>query len=139
MISLRGSSICSQCSSLSLTLFLCSHCMASVLCLFYSVNNKPEDAERALTMLTTAVAARVNLLIRNAHAVAKHGRPYTDFTWMATLDGRKGLDIGVTYLTPRYCKVFQHSIAEVERRKLGRPRDASSIPLPHDRRHDRCE
>ena len=21
---------------------------------------------------------------RNAHAVAKHGRPYTDFTWMAT-------------------------------------------------------
>ena len=54
-----------------------------------TVNNKPEDAERALTMLTTAVAARVNLLIRNAHAVAKHGRPYTDFTWMATLDGRK--------------------------------------------------
>ena len=39
---------------------------------------------RALSMLTTSVAARVNLRMRNAHAVAKHGRPYTDFTWMAT-------------------------------------------------------
>ena len=46
--------------------------------------NKPEDAERALSMLTTSVAARVNLRMRNAHAVAKHGRLYTDFTWMAT-------------------------------------------------------
>ena len=49
-----------------------------------TVNNNPEDAERALSMLTTSVAARVNLRMRNAHAVAKHGRPYTDFTWMAT-------------------------------------------------------
>ena len=49
-----------------------------------TVNNKPEDAERALSMLTTSVAARVNLRMRNAHAVAKHGCPYTDFTWMAT-------------------------------------------------------
>ena len=44
-----------------------------------TVNNKPEDAERALSMLTTS-----NLRMRNDHAVAKHGRPYTDFTWMAT-------------------------------------------------------
>ena len=51
-----------------------------------TVNNnvKPEDAERALSMLTTSVAARVNLRMRNAHAVTKHGHPYTDFTWMAT-------------------------------------------------------
>ena len=49
-----------------------------------TVNNKPEDAERALSMLTTSVAARVNLRMRNAHAAAKHGRPYADFTWMAT-------------------------------------------------------
>ena len=49
-----------------------------------TVNNKPEDAESALSMLTTSVAGRVNLRMRNAHAVAKHGRPYTDFTWMAT-------------------------------------------------------
>ena len=44
-----------------------------------TVNNKPEDAERTLSMLTTSVAARVNLRMRNAHAVAKHGRPYTDY------------------------------------------------------------
>ena len=38
-----------------------------------TVNNKPDDVERALSMLTTSVAARVNLRMRNAHAVAKHG------------------------------------------------------------------
>ena len=63
-----------------------------------TVNNKPEDAERVVSMLTTSDAARVTQRMRNAHAVAKHGRQsrtllgwplalntiaVNDFTWLA--------------------------------------------------------
>ena len=46
------------------------------------------------------------------------GRPYTDFTWMAALDEKKGLDVGQTYRSDKCCREFIDIIAEVERDKL---------------------
>jgi hypothetical protein len=83
-----------------------------------STDDTPDDADRALDMLNVSVASRVQHLVRNAHAIARNARPYTDFVWMCELDRSKGLDIGFTYQTDKYCRVFQSSIAEVERQKL---------------------
>jgi hypothetical protein len=81
------------------------------------VAQQPES-DRALGMLTANVANRVGNLIKTAHAIARNARPYTDFVWMCELDRSKGLDIGSTYQTDKYCKIFQESIAEVERKLL---------------------
>ena len=72
----------------------------------------------ALKILSNDVKGKVKNLIRNAHAIAKKGRPYTDFRWMAALDQKKGLDVGRTYRSDKCCRDFVEDIAEVERRKL---------------------
>ena len=51
---------------------------------------------------STAELAQVSqlaLLFRNAHAIAKAGRPFSDMQWMCALDEKKGLDVGMSYRT----------------------------------------
>ena len=62
-----------------------------------------------------AVMHRLALLFRNAHAIAKAGRPFTDMEWMCALDKKKGLDVGASYRTDRKCCKFIHCIAEEQR------------------------
>ena len=55
------------------------------------------------------------MLFRNAHAIAKAGRPFTDMEWMCALDEKKGLDVGALYRTDKKCCEFIHYIAEEQR------------------------
>ena len=76
------------------------------------------EASRVLQSLNKSQMERLSILFRNAHAVAKKGRPYTDYVWMCQLDQMKGLTVGETYLTNKKAHEFVHYIAEVERAKL---------------------
>ena len=76
------------------------------------------EAVRALLTLEEDVAARVRILIRNTHALCKNGRPFTDFSWLCQLHEINGVDLGSTYRNDKACRMFAHSIAEVERDKL---------------------
>ncbi|KAL5496177.1 hypothetical protein EMCRGX_G012415 [Ephydatia muelleri] len=58
---------------------------------------------------------RLALLFRNAHAIAKAGRPFSDMEWMCALDEKKGLDVGASYRTDKKCCEFIHCIAEEQR------------------------
>ena len=87
----------------------------------------------ALKMLSKDVRVKVGHLMRNAHAIAKHGRPYSDFVWMATLDGMKGVDVGSTYRRDKSCREFVSIIAQVEAEKLKQSvRDARFISIMCD-------
>ena len=44
-----------------------------------------------------AVMSPLAVLFRNAHAITKAGRPFTDMEWMCALDEKKGLDVGELY------------------------------------------
>ncbi|KAL5496819.1 hypothetical protein EMCRGX_G013181 [Ephydatia muelleri] len=46
---------------------------------------------------------RLAVLFRNAHAIAKAGRPFSDMEWMCALDEKKGLDVGALYRTDKKC------------------------------------
>ena len=54
-------------------------------------------------------------LFRTAHAIAKKGRPFTDYVWMCDLDEMKGIDIGKTYRNHTQVRCFVAHIAAVER------------------------
>ena len=60
-------------------------------------------AEKAMNSLTKAQNDKLLLLFRNAHALAKKARPYTEFTYLTQLDKAKGLNIGNQYLTNKKC------------------------------------
>ena len=57
-------------------------------------------------------------LFMNAHAIARHSRPYTDFVWMCTLDDLKGVQIGNTYRNDKLCATFIHHIAQAQRDEI---------------------
>lgn len=76
------------------------------------------EADRCLRQLNAAAFKRLEILFRTCHALAKHGRPFSDFKWMCELDGKKGLEIGQTYINDKKCREFTDVIAEIERQKL---------------------
>ena len=51
-------------------------------------------AEKSLIQLNDSVYLHLSRLFRTAHALAKHGRPFSDFSWQCDMDQAKGLDIG---------------------------------------------
>ena len=71
-------------------------------------------AEQSIQKMNRAVFDNLDKLFRNAHAIAKNNRPFSDYVWMATLDERKGLFLGETYRNENACKEFIHSIANME-------------------------
>ena len=60
---------------------------------------------------------KLSMLFRNAHFIAKSGRPYTDYVGLCKLDKAKGLDIGDTYITDKYCQIFVSAIAASTRQQ----------------------
>ena len=70
-------------------------------------------AEQSIQKMNRAVVDKLDKLFRNAHAIAKNNRPFSDYVWMATvkLDERKGQFLGETYRNEKACKEFIHSIA----------------------------
>ena len=73
--------------------------------------------QHAIQVLNEAVA-KLKILLRTTHAIAKHCRPFSDYKWMYALDEKKGLVIGETYRSDVKCREFTDAIAEIERMKL---------------------
>ena len=76
------------------------------------------QAEKIIVQMNQAMFQKLSKLFRNAHAIAKHARLFANFQWMADLDEAKGIDLGKTYLNDKNCRVFVHSIAQMERQKV---------------------
>lgn len=57
----------------------------------------------------------MKILFRLAHALAKHGRPFSDFQWLCSLDEAKGLTVGTAYRNDKRCKDFVKAIATNQR------------------------
>ena len=85
-----------------------------------AITCKPGEsqAEKAINSLTKAQNDRLSHLFRNAHALAKKARPYTEYVYLNQLDKAKGLEIGNQYLNRIQCKEFVAAIADVERKKI---------------------
>ena len=75
-------------------------------------------AEQSIQKMNRAAFDKLDKLFRNAYAIAKNNRPFSDYVWMATLDERKGLFLGETYRNEKACKEFIHSIANMEKDKV---------------------
>ena len=75
-------------------------------------------AKKLVETLNKQVFNRLTMLFRNAHALAKTRRPFTDFTWLCDLDEKKGLDIGATYRNDKQAQSFAHFIAQQSRDEM---------------------
>ena len=68
--------------------------------------SKETVAYKTLTSLNASVEAVLHKLFLTCHAVGMKYRPYTDYAWICQLDKAKGTDVGDTYLTDDYGKIF---------------------------------
>jgi hypothetical protein len=80
-------------------------------------NIKKSEAGQALRSLNMVQTLALNIRFRNAHALAKHGLSFKNYTWMCQLDKAKGLEIGHTYDNDKAARNFLHHIAKVETQK----------------------
>ena len=69
---------------------------------------------KTVRKMNIADEERITRLFRNAHALAKNNRPYSDFKWMNDLDRAKGLDVQDRYDNSKYGKLFTSYIAKTE-------------------------
>ena len=75
-------------------------------------------AAHGLLALQEHTRKQLELKFRNVHALVKHNRPLSDYTWLCDLDKAKGLDMGTTYNNRFACVNFLNSIASVEKSNL---------------------
>ena len=85
-----------------------------------AAKSEPEKtpAFKMICSLNKDTLEKLSKLFRTCHALAVYNRPYTDYTWLCELDETKGVNLGKTYRTAEYAKVFTHYIANVEREKV---------------------
>ena len=76
------------------------------------------EAVKCVIQLNKALFAKLSILFKNAHALAKNNRPYTDFEWLCQLDEAKGVDIGTSYRTDKKAAEFIHAMAQDARNKI---------------------
>lgn len=76
------------------------------------------EAEKMVESLNKSVFDKLSNLMRTAHAIAKHSRPFTDCVWIGELDERKGITLGNTYRNDKACREFIKAIAGVENQKF---------------------
>ena len=81
---------------------------------------KPETtpAAQGLLALQEHTRKQITLKFRNVHALVKHNRPLSDYSWLCELDKAKGFDVGSTYTNRFACVKFLRSIADEERSHL---------------------
>ncbi|CAC5416906.1 unnamed protein product [Mytilus coruscus] len=77
------------------------------------------EGEKAVVLKNKAAVDKLKILFRNAHYIAKAGRPYTDYRSLCGHGKAQGLDVGETYLTDKYCQKFVTVIAK-HRREIQR-------------------
>ena len=83
-----------------------------------SRNVAESEAAGALKKMNEAAFDKYTKLFRNAHAIAKHNRPFSDFEWLAKLDAMKGVYLGETYINDVACSKFIGAICDVEMAKI---------------------
>ena len=83
----------------------------------FGATRKPEAtvAHKMLMKLNQKTIEQMKILFRSTHALAKHGRPFSDFQWLCSLDEAKGLKVGTAYRNDKRCKNFVKAIAINER------------------------
>lgn len=83
----------------------------------FNATRKPEAtvAHKMLIKLNQKTIEQMKILFRSAHALAKHGRPFSDFQWLCSLDEAKGLKVGTAYRNDKRCKDFVKAIATNQR------------------------
>ncbi|XP_033747138.1 zinc finger protein 862-like [Pecten maximus] len=80
-----------------------------------SVSPGESIGEKTVVALNKCATLKLCHLFRNAHYVAKLGKPYTDYVSLCRLDAAKKIDIGSTYLTDKYCQQIISNIADTRR------------------------
>lgn len=75
-------------------------------------------AELSLQTLSKSIFDKMCKPFRNAHGLAKQGRPYSDFSFICDLDEMKGVNIGQTYRNDKSCRQFVYYIAEETRSSI---------------------
>ena len=71
----------------------------------FGATRKPEAtvAHKMLMKLNQKTIEQMKILFRSTHALAKHGRPFSDFQWLCSLDEAKGLKVGTAYRNDKRC------------------------------------
>ena len=82
------------------------------------INPESSVADKTIDQLGKATFDKMCKFFRNAHTIARHSRPYTDFVWMCKLDDMKGVQIGNTYINDKQCAMFIHHIAQAQRDEI---------------------
>ena len=86
------------------------------------------EAAKAVVKLKAHEYHRMNVLFRNAHAIAKHHLAFKFYPILCQLDKAKGLDdVGETYLNDKKAREFVHHIANVSRSDVNKLFDASKF------------
>ena len=90
-------------------------------------------AEKMLTRMNEKTMKQLENMFRTVHALARKGRPYTDFVWQCDLDEVKGVDVGSVYRNDHQAKTFTEFIAAAARENdMEEVRKAKFISLISD-------
>ena len=83
----------------------------------FDATKKPEATvtHKMLMKLNQKTIEQMKILFTSAHDVAKHGRPFSDFQWLCSLDEAKGLKVGTAYRNDKSCQDFMKAIATNQR------------------------
>ena len=81
----------------------------------YAAQYLAVKAQKPGSSIAEKAIQSMNRAPRNVHAIAKKSRPISDFAWLCTLDQKKNVNIGQTYLNDKSGKEFMVSISEVTR------------------------
>lgn len=101
----------------------------------FDAKTKPENtaAHKMLVQMNKKTMEQLEILFRSAHALAKHGRPYSDFKWLCMLDEAKGLKLGSTYRNDKRCRDFVKAIAtDLRRGTMSLVKEAPFLSLISD-------
>ncbi|XP_033753177.1 zinc finger protein 862-like [Pecten maximus] len=92
------------------------------LCIDRSISDKRgapiQVAYHQTHKLNPSVKQRVTALFNTAFYVAKHGRPYSAFPELCSLQAKNGVDMGSMYRNDKGCKTFIEHIANSEIEKI---------------------
>ena len=91
-----------------------SHQLAAKL---YKYSDTPEEspAVKAVQQLNQQHTAKLRILSRNAHALAKYRKPFQDYSWLCELDEAKGLAPGNTYRSDKACRTFTKYVSQAQK------------------------
>lgn len=70
-------------------------------------------AAQCIKLLNQNEIDKLSIKFRNAHYVAKHNKPFTEYTQLCKLDIAKGLDVGTSYVNRKGAALLMKTISAV--------------------------